>query len=117
MNAFTIYHNPRCTKSRATLALLQEHGIHPKVIDYLKTPPTAPELRAIIGKLGITPEQLVRKSEEVYKANYAGRKLTDAHWIEAMVSHPILIERPIVVTADRAVIGRPPEKINQLLAK
>ena len=78
MNSFTIYHNPKCTKSRATLALLQEHGIQPKVIEYLQTPPTAQDLEAIIGKLGITPEQLVRKGEEVYKANYAGRKLTDA---------------------------------------
>ena len=117
MNAFTIYHSPKCTKSRATLALLQEHGIQPKVIEYLKTPPTAADLEAIIGKLGIAPEQLVRKGEEVCKANYAGRKLTDADWIEAMVSHPILIERPIVVTGNRAVIGRPPENINQLLAK
>jgi arsenate reductase (glutaredoxin) len=117
MSSFTIYHNPKCTKSRAALALLQERGIQPKVIEYLKTPPTAQDLEAIIGKLGITPEQLVRKGEEVYKANYAGRKLTDAGWIEAMVRHPILIERPIVVTANRAVIGRPPENINQLLAK
>jgi arsenate reductase len=117
MSSFTIYHNPKCTKSRATLALLQEHGIQPTVIEYLQTPPTAAELEAIIGKLGITPEQLVRKGEEVYKANYAGRTLTDALWIEAMLSHPILIERPIVVTGNRAVIGRPPENINQLLAK
>ena len=117
MSSFTIYHNPKCTKSRATLALLQEHGIQPKVIEYLKTPPTVADLEAIIGKLGITPEQLVRKGEEVYKANYAGRKLTDAGWIVAMVSYPILIERPIVVTGNRAVIGRPPENIKQLLAK
>lgn len=117
MSSFTIYHNPKCTKSRATLALLQEHGIEPKVIEYLKTPPTAAELQAIVTKLGITPEQLVRKGEEAYKANYAGRKLTDAQWIQAMVSHPILIERPVVVAGNRAVIGRPPENINQLLAK
>ena len=117
MNSFTIYHNPKCSKSRETLALLQEHGIQPKVIEYLKTPPTAAELEAIIARLGITPEQLVRKGEDIYKANYAGRKLTDAHWIEAMVSHPILIERPIVVSGNRAVIGRPPQNVNQLLAK
>jgi arsenate reductase len=117
MNSFTIYHNPKCTKSRETLALLQEHGIQPKVIEYLKTPPTAAELEAIIGKLGITPEQLVRKGEDIYKANYAGQKLTDARWIEALVNHPILIERPIVVSGNRAVIGRPPQNVNQLLAK
>ena len=115
MSAFTIYHNPKCTKSRATLALLQEHGIEPRVIEYLKTPPTAAELKAIIGKLGIDPEQLVRKGEEIYKTEYAGKKLTDAQWIEAMVSHPILIERPIVVTGSRAVIGRPPENVKPLL--
>ena len=115
MSSFAIYHNPKCTKSRATLALLQEHGIEPKVIEYLKTPPTAVELKAVIGKLGISPEQLVRKGEEIYKTEYAGRKLTDAQWIEAMVRHPILIERPIVVTGNRAVIGRPPENVESLL--
>ena len=115
MSSFTIYHNPKCTKSRATLALLQEHGIEPKVMEYLKTPPTAAELKAVIGKLGISPEQLVRKGEEIYKTDYAGKKLTDAQWIEAMISHPILIERPIVVTGNRAVIGRPPENVIQLL--
>jgi arsenate reductase (glutaredoxin) len=114
---FTIYHNPRCTKSRATLALLQEHGIQPKVIEYLQTPPTAAELKAIIGKLGIAAEELVRKGEEVYRTDYAGRKLTDAQWIEAMVSHPILIERPIVVSGNRAVIGRPPANVKPLLGK
>jgi arsenate reductase (glutaredoxin) len=117
MNDFTIYHNPKCTKSRATLALLQEHEIEPKVIEYLKTPPTTAELKAIVAKLGIAPEQLVRKGEDVYKANYAGKKLTEAQWIEAMVSHPILIERPIVVSGSRAVIGRPPENVGQLLPK
>ena len=115
MSSFTIYHNPKCTKSRATLALLQEHGIEPKVMEYLKTPPTAAELKSVIGKLGISPEQLVRKGEEIYKTDYAGKKLNDAQWIEAMVSHPILIERPIVVTGNRAVIGRPPENVTQLL--
>jgi arsenate reductase len=117
MNDFTIYHNPKCSKSRATLALLQEHEIEPKVIEYLKTPPTTAELKAIVAKLGIAPEQLVRKGEDVYKANYAGKKLTEAQWIEAMVSHPILIERPIVVSGSRAVIGRPPENVGQLLPK
>ncbi len=117
MSSFTIYHNPKCTKSRATLALLQERGIEPTVIEYLKTPPTAPELKAIIGKLGITPEQLVRKGENVYKEKFAGQKLTDAQWVEAMVNNPILIERPIVVSGKRAVLGRPPENVGELLEK
>ena len=115
MSELTIYHNPRCTKSRATLSLLQERGIEPKVIEYLKDPPSAAELKAIVGKLGIKPEALVRKGEDVYKGKYAGKTLTDAQWIEAMVKDPILIERPIVVSAARAVIGRPPENVETLI--
>jgi arsenate reductase len=117
MSALTIYHNPKCTKSRATLVLLQDQGIEPTVIEYLKTPPTAAELKAIVAKLGIKPEALVRKGEDLYKTNYAGKTLTDAQWIDAMVKHPILIERPIVVSGARAVIGRPPENVNALLKK
>jgi arsenate reductase len=115
MSEFTIYHNPRCTKSRATLSLLREHGIEPKVVEYLQDTPSAAELEAIAGKLGIKPEALVRKGEDVYKSKYAGRTLTDAQWIEAMVKDPILIERPIVVSGRRAVIGRPPENVKPLI--
>jgi arsenate reductase (glutaredoxin) len=115
MSGFTIYHNPNCTKSRATLALLQQRGIEPKVIEYLRAPPTVVELKAIISKLGIKAEQLVRKGEDVYKAKYAGKTLTDPQWIEAMVNDPVLIERPIVVSGTRAVIGRPPENVESLL--
>ena len=115
MKTFTIYHNPKCTKSRQTLALLEEHGVKPQVIEYLKTPSTAAELKAIVAKLGIKPEQLVRKGEDVYKANYAGKTLTDAQWLEALAKHPILIERPIVISGSRAVIGRPPENVKPLL--
>lgn len=115
MAEFTLYHNPKCSKSRATLVLLQEHGVQPKVIEYLKTPPSAAELKAIVEKLGIAPEQLVRKGEEVYKSKYAGKHLTDAQWIKAMVDDPILIERPIVVAGRRAALGRPPENVEQLL--
>jgi arsenate reductase len=115
MKTFTIFHNPKCTKSRQTLALLQEGGAEPKVIEYLKTPPTAAELKAILAKLGMKPEQLVRKGEDVYKEKFAGKTLTDAQWIDALVKNPILIERPIVVSGDRAVIGRPPENVKTLL--
>ena len=115
MKTFTIFHNPKCTKSRATLALLQEHGVEPQVVEYLKTPPSAAELKKIVAKLGIKPEQLVRKGEDVFKANYAGKTLTDAQWLEALAKHPILIERPIVVSGERAAIGRPPENVNALL--
>jgi arsenate reductase len=115
MKTFTIFHNPKCSKSRATLTLLQEHGVEPQIVEYLKTPPTAAELKAIVAKLGIKPEQLVRKGEDVYKTNYAGRTLTDAQWLDALAKHPILIERPIVVSGNRAVLGRPPENVNELL--
>jgi len=116
MNEFTIYHNPKCSKSRATLALLQERGIAPRIVEYLKTPPTAAELEAIVAMLGIGPEQLVRKGEDAYKTRHAGKTLTDAQWIAAMVADPILIERPIVVRGNRAVIGRPPENVLTLIA-
>lgn len=115
MKTFTIYHNPKCTKSRQTLALLEEAGAAPKVIEYLKAPPTAAELKTILAKLGMKPEQLVRKGEDVYKEKFAGKTLTDAQWIEALVKNPILIERPIVVSGDRAVLGRPPEDVKTLL--
>ena len=114
MSDVTIYHNPRCTKSRGTLALLEGRGVKPKVVEYLTTPPSSAELRAIVQKLGIRPEQLVRKGEDIFNEKYAGKTLSDAQWIEAMVKDPILIERPIVVRGDKAVIGRPPENANDL---
>ena len=106
----TIYHNPKCSKSRETLALLEGRGIRPRIVEYLKAPPTAAELSAIVARLGIRPESLVRKSENIYKTKYAGKTLTDAQWIDAMVRDPILIERPIVVAGGKAAIGRPPER-------
>ena len=111
----SIYHNPKCSKSRKTLALLRNRGVEPLIVEYLKAPPTAAELMAVVGKLGIRPEQLVRKGEEIYKAKYAGKTMTDAQWIEAMVDDPILIERPIVIAGRRAAIGRPPENVLPLL--
>lgn len=117
MKPFKIFHNPKCSKSRATLALLQEHGVEPEIVEYLKTPPTVAELKAIVAKLGIKPEQLVRKGEDVYKTHYAGKTLTDAQWLEALAKHPILIERPIVVSGNRAVVGRPPENVKTLLGE
>ena len=115
MKDMTIYYNPQCSKSRGTLALLREHGVEPRVIDYIETPPTAGELREVVAKLGIAPEQLVRKGEATFKKKYAGKKLTDEQWIAAMVADPILIERPIVIAGDAATIGRPPERVKSLL--
>ena len=111
----TIYHNPRCGKSRAALALLQEKGVQPAIIEYLKTPPDRAQLRTLIGLLGIRPEQLVRKGEEICKGKYQGRTMTDEQWLDALTADPILIERPIVVKGDRAIIGRPPERVLELL--
>jgi len=112
---FTIYHNPRCSKSRATLQLLREASVPLRVVEYLDKPPSAAELAFIVDKLGIDPQDLVRKNEPLYREQYAGRELSDAEWLTAMAEHPILIERPIVVTDTAAVIGRPPENVRRLL--
>jgi len=111
----TIYHNPRCRKSRETLALLQEKGETPEVVLYLETPPSKTELRSLLAKLGIRAEELVRKGEAVYKENYKGKVLSEADWLDALTLHPKLIERPIVVKGDKAVIGRPPKNVLELL--
>ena len=106
-----IYHNPRCSKSRDALKLLQDAGCAVEVIEYLKTPPSAAQLENLLKMLGMKPQELVRKGEAIYKERYAGKALSDAEWIAAMVEHPILIERPIFVKGDRAVLGRPPERV------
>ena len=111
----TIYHNPRCSKSRQALALLEERGIEPEVVEYLKTPPTKAELKALLQKLGLRPAQLVRTGEELYKEKFRDRDLTDDQWLDALAEHPILLERPIVVRGGRAIVGRPPEKVLEVL--
>jgi arsenate reductase (glutaredoxin) len=115
MSNVTLYHNPRCSKSREALALIEGLGIKPQVVEYLKTPLSAAELRSLIKKLGIAAEQLVRKGEDIYKTRYARRSLSEAEWIQAMAEHPILMERPIAVKGAKAVIGRPPENVTQVL--
>jgi len=112
----TIYHNPRCSKSRQTLQLLRERGIEPEVVAYLETPPDAKTLAAIIKKLGVAPRELLRKGETEYKeANLANPDLSDADIINAMVEHPKLMERPIVIHGNKAVLGRPPEAVLDIL--
>ncbi|MFA5494398.1 MAG: arsenate reductase (glutaredoxin) [Porticoccaceae bacterium] len=112
----TIYHNPRCTKSRQTLALLEERGLAPQVVLYLDTPPDAPTLQALLAKLGISARDLLRKGEDEYKANnLADPGLSEQQLIDAMVRFPKLIERPIVVNGSRAALGRPPEAVLDIL--
>ena len=111
-----LYHHPNCSKSRQTLTLLEQHGIKPTVIDYLKTPPTREELTAIIAALGIAPHQLLRKKEKEYAlAGLADKEHDDEAVIDAMLRYPRLIERPIAVQVGKAAIGRPPENVLSLL--
>ena len=109
-----IYHNPRCGKSRQTLKIIEEHHVEPEIIRYLETPPSKEELKNIIAMLGIKAESLVRKNEKIYKEQYKGRQMTEDEWIQAMVENPILIERPIVIKGAKAILGRPPENVNEL---
>ena len=113
----TIYHNPRCGKSRQTLQLLAERDIEPEVVEYLKNPPSANELKQILSVLDFSdPRALMRKKEKEYKeANLDDPALSADDLIEAMVRHPRLIERPIVVNGNRAAIGRPPENVLEVL--
>lgn len=110
-----IYHNPRCSKSRQGLEILEESKMPFEIIKYLDQPPTIEELTKLIKKLDISPIQLIRKGEAVWKENYKGKTLTDTQIIEAMANHPKLIERPIVIDGKKAVIGRPPVLIKDLL--
>lgn len=110
-----IYHNPRCRKSREGLAILQEAHLEPEIIDYIKNPISFGELTDILRKLDIPAIDLVRKNEAVWKEKFKNKELSEKEIIEAMVSYPKLIERPIVVHQDTAVIGRPPEKIKELI--
>lgn len=112
---FVIYHNPRCSKSREALALLQQRGIEPRIVEYLQTAPTEVELREVILRLKIKPQDLLRKGEDVFKKKFSGRNLSNEECITAMADYPILIERPIVIHGERAVIGRPPERVLELV--
>ena len=111
-----IYHNPRCSKSRQTLRLLHEHDIEPEVVEYLNTPPDKTTLRRILKQLGLSPRDLMRRKENEYKENHLDDPtLTDDQLIDAMLKFPKLIERPIVVTDKGAAVGRPPEKVLEVL--
>lgn len=112
----TLYHNPRCSKSRDALGLLRDNGIEPDVVLYLETPPSAPTLKSLLAKLGISARDLLRKGEDAYKElNLANEKLSETALINAMVENPKLIERPIAINGNKAVIGRPPENVLTIL--
>ena len=114
--SLTILHNPRCSKSRQILQLLRDKGIEPSIVEYLKTPPNKTELTKILNLLGIEPRELMRTKEKIYKeANLKDPKLSTVQLIQAMVQHPELIERPIVIVNGKAVLGRPPEKVLEIL--
>lgn len=112
-----IYHNPRCSKSREGLEILENSGEKFEVIRYLEDIPSVAELKEVIACLGIAPVDLVRKNEAIWKEAYKGKNMSDEEIITAMIEHPRLIERPIVIKNAKAVIGRPPEKIKSLLGK
>ncbi len=110
-----IYHNPRCRKSRETLAIIQDKKENPDIIEYLKQPPSEKELADIIKKLKLPIDKIIRKGESLYKEQFKGKELSDKEWLKVLSENPILIERPIVVKGDKAVLGRPPENVSALL--
>ena len=111
-----IYHNPRCSKSRETLALLNDRGLEPEIVEYLKTPPDAATIADLVKRLGLVPRALLRKGEAAYEElGLADPQKSDAEIIAAMAAHPVLIERPIVVHGKRAALGRPPENVLAIL--
>lgn len=116
MTEMTLYHNPHCSKSRGALELLEARGLTPTVVRYLETPPSPAELKTLLARLGIGARQLLRTGEEEYQSlGLADTGLSDDQLIDAMSQHPRLIERPILVVGDKAVVGRPPEKVLEIL--
>ena len=114
---FVIYHNPSCSKSRETLQILQDNNVDADIVEYLEDPPSADELRRIVDLLGVTARDLLRSTEQVYKdADLDDDSLSDDEIIEAICEYPALLQRPIVISGERAVIGRPPDKVLEILA-
>jgi arsenate reductase len=118
MSNVTLYYNPRCSKSRAALKLLRERGVQPEVVDYLENPPDARQLDRILRLLGLEPRELMRRDESAYaECELDGAALTRDQLIQAMIDHPILIQRPIALKDDRAVLARPPSRVVEVLGK
>lgn len=114
MEKYTVYHNPRCSKSRLSVQYLEEKNAEFETIEYLKNPVTKEELTTVLKKLGMKAEELLRKNEADFKENFKGKELSEEEWIDAMIAYPKLLERPIIVRGDKAVVGRPTENIDQL---
>ena len=112
----TVYHNPRCRKSRETLQMIKDAEEEFKVVEYLKNPPSEEKLREILSKLELPVDYMIRKNEQLFKEEYKDKQLSDEEWMKVLSQNPSLIERPIVVKDDQAVIGRPPENVNKLLS-
>ena len=110
-----IYHNPRCRKSRETLQILQDKNVDLEIVEYLKDVPSANDLKKLLQKLNMSAEQILRKGEAIFKENYKGKSFSEEEWIQIMIENPKLIERPIVVRGNKAVIGRPPNNVEELL--
>jgi len=110
-----IYHNPRCTKSRQTLQLIKDAGIEVEIVEYLKVIPSVEELKMILMKLNLRPKEIIRTSEAVYKEKFKTSNFNDDEWIKIMIEYPKLIERPIVVKGNKAILGRPPENVFDLI--
>jgi arsenate reductase len=115
MKKVKLYYNPRCAKCREALCLLEEKGIEAEIIEYLKTPPTEKELKGVLRNLGLKPMDIIRTKEPLFIEKYKGKKKSDAEWIKIMCKNPILIERPIVIEGNKAVVGRPPQNIFTIL--
>lgn len=111
----TIWHNNRCSKSRDSLCLIQENHKDVTIFEYLKNPPTSSQIREVLKKLHISAFELVRKGEEIYKTEFKNKNFSEEEWISILTQHPVLIERPIVIKGDKAVIGRPIDKVKELL--
>ena len=110
-----IYHNTRCSKSREACSILQDKGVEFETTEYLKTPPTQKEIKGLLKMLGMKAQDIVRKGEPLYKEKFADKKLSESQWVKALAENPILIERPIIIKGNKAIIGRPPEKVLELL--
>jgi arsenate reductase len=110
-----IYHNPRCSKSRQTLQLIKDAGVDVEIVEYLKAIPNKEELEMILMKLNLKPTDIIRKGEAIYKEKFKNSEFNDDEWIKVMIEYPKLIERPIVVKGNKAVLGRPPENVLDLI--